>query len=1252
MPRYVGRLVWLFLLSLSCTPGWLGLRADKACFVAWIQQQIRKTFKKNLPASFKAFAASEKKVLTDPLLLRTRKQEVGEYMSSLTTALSEEQLASVPEFMQMFQISQRVDLAGGGVIAVRGRSSTIAGGGSSSPIGAALAPEPADSSFGMPVIATARALFGYAGDANRSELSFRVGEIISVLEESSEAWLLCKIRGQVGYVPATYVSVFARADATPATSAAGGAGADTSASDDNLCCICREPLGTDSANIRGYNVHVQRKACISRMGGFLKTATARSSGTATAFHSTQFAAAIASSEGEDEDDEDDDGDELCWACSKPLADQPNTIVKSHVVHKTPDCMKECVRKLKEEKARAENFVHESWSAARLASFRAMVNAQQAGVVHPVTPPRGSSMNAADPTSAGADEVGPGGRPLPRSRSATTSAGAAGGLASMPPPLPDFDNPTPPHTGVLAPPPVPVKAKPVPPRPGESAAPAAVPAASGSPLQAAGRPPAPVPVPKPRSDSAGTLGEAMGAAPSPPPRPARPTSETALQSVRPGTPTTAPTTTPTTTPATTTAPTQVPAGKKPASAPVPAPKPAPDIAARALRHSVHNPDMLAVDLAAQEAADSAPPPPSSPAPPPKNAKYATLPSKPSAAAIAAASAASSGNAGDASAVAKKAPPPARPPKPKPSVPAAEAPPVPVAQKIAPRARAATKPRAALPPSASSGGNASAGPPRPGPMNRSNSRDLAVPAAAGASPAVPQRPSRLSGEGTDSPPATPKRLSFNEAGADSSGEASTPPLEVSAGAGTSSISYLASVIGAGDDPFESIHEEDHEGLVVHTDLAMAVTGMRYPVRVANVTERPVTAPMYSFNNSNAGARAETEPLYVQDGRILGGTVEALFGEAVSASASAEYVTSFLIGHRGFMTSMQLVEAIATECEPRATNCPAWRAVNATLAANAVSLLTNWISSIPLDFACNPALNDVLVSLYVRFIKDSVSLPSHLLAGLNKAFVALQASRASLSDALRLRTQPMKSAASNVDFSSIKPAMLAAQLTLLETRAYTSIGPAECIELEWTREDSQGAPGIATMIGLFNRLSRFAVSEIVKPAKIARRAAVISYFIDVAEQLFVLKNLNGMLAIISALSSAEIFRLRKTWKRVPEDRLGALEALRCVVSRDRNYSYMREMLVRTEPPVLPYLGMFLTDFVFAYQGNKNYLVEDSTEVVSFAKWAVLARIYEQMRRYPGAQLDLADNPAVLRLLEHELESMSEDETYALSLIREPRS
>ena len=101
----------------------------------------------------------------------------------------------------------------------------------------------------------------------------------------------------------------------------------------------------------------------------------------------------------------------------------------------------------------------------------------------------------------------------------------------------------------------------------------------------------------------------------------------------------------------------------------------------------------------------------------------------------------------------------------------------------------------------------------------------------------------------------------------------------------------------------------------------------------------------------------------------------------------------------------------------------------------------------------------------------------------------------------------------------------------------------------------------IDQFNAVSYRVISTVLinAEAKNAVRARVITAWVDIAQELRVLKNFSSLKAIVSGLQSNPVYRIKKAWGSVPKDKLEIFEELARIFSEDNNAVAQRELLVR---------------------------------------------------------------------------------------------
>ena len=231
------------------------------------------------------------------------------------------------------------------------------------------------------------------------------------------------------------------------------------------------------------------------------------------------------------------------------------------------------------------------------------------------------------------------------------------------------------------------------------------------------------------------------------------------------------------------------------------------------------------------------------------------------------------------------------------------------------------------------------------------------------------------------------------------------------------------------------------------------------------------------------------------------------------------------------------------------------------------------------------------------------------------------------------------------------LAEQLTLIEFEVFTAIPLHEFLQQGWLKPDKElRSPNLLRMVRLSTRLSRWVVSEILADDKPAKRAKVIEYFVQLCHALLTLRNFNGIMAIIAALSGSAIGRLKKTWDAFSKAKKKELDELHSIMDTELNWTRYRQALLNAPPPKIPYLGLILTDLVFIEDGNKDRLPSGH---INWVKCECLAASLHQVQLCQQSTYPITPNDTLVdSYVLEQAKTLTEREAYDRSLVVEPRS
>lgn len=179
-----------------------------------------------------------------------------------------------------------------------------------------------------------------------------------------------------------------------------------------------------------------------------------------------------------------------------------------------------------------------------------------------------------------------------------------------------------------------------------------------------------------------------------------------------------------------------------------------------------------------------------------------------------------------------------------------------------------------------------------------------------------------------------------------------------------------------------------------------------------------------------------------------------------------------------------------------------------------------------------------------------------------------------------------------------VIAYQITLIEAAIFDAIPPLALLE----HSSKRPHPRIVASTDFFNYITRCIEHAVLLPQEASSRAQLIHYWIKVASRCFDINNYQTLKAIISALNTPPVQRLKRTWAYVPKKSSTKLDSLNDLMSEANNYGQYREhmgmvsttvvhgksvQLIRDEHysrPTIPFLGTFILDITYLLAAFKS--------------------------------------------------------------------
>ncbi|CAK6958979.1 ral guanine nucleotide dissociation stimulator-like 2 isoform X1 [Scomber scombrus] len=252
----------------------------------------------------------------------------------------------------------------------------------------------------------------------------------------------------------------------------------------------------------------------------------------------------------------------------------------------------------------------------------------------------------------------------------------------------------------------------------------------------------------------------------------------------------------------------------------------------------------------------------------------------------------------------------------------------------------------------------------------------------------------------------------------------------------------------------------------------------------------------------------------------------------------------------------------------------------------------------------------------------------------------------------------------------AIIAEQLTRIETELFVRLVPYHCLGSLWSQRDKKGREGVCwsvrATVRQFNKLANAVLASCLWPTKLRsqQRARLLEKWISVAEECRARKNFSSLYAVVSALQSNPIHRLRKTWQETDRDAIKRYEDLSEIFSEKDNYSQSRELLKEegtskfanldnrlnhrhlnrsNAQGTVPYLGIFLTDLTMLDTAVKDKL---DNGYINFDKRRREFEVLAQIRLLQSSCKNCVfTSDEAFEQWYHSVPSLTEEESYRLS-------
>eukprot|EP01118_Nematostelium_gracile_P016469 TRINITY_DN6827_c0_g1_i1.p1 TRINITY_DN6827_c0_g1~~TRINITY_DN6827_c0_g1_i1.p1 ORF type:complete len:749 (-),score=181.47 TRINITY_DN6827_c0_g1_i1:62-2080(-) len=212
------------------------------------------------------------------------------------------------------------------------------------------------------------------------------------------------------------------------------------------------------------------------------------------------------------------------------------------------------------------------------------------------------------------------------------------------------------------------------------------------------------------------------------------------------------------------------------------------------------------------------------------------------------------------------------------------------------------------------------------------------------------------------------------------------------------------------------------------------------------------------------------------------------------------------------------------------------------------------------------------------------------------------------------------------NVSAADIGRQITLLDISLLKLIQPREYLKENWKlRSDSH----ISAFLKRCEDLSRWVATSIVKLESKEGRVALITKFVDVAQQCLNLKNFNGLFAIMNAFEMPSVQRLTQSWAAVRPAVMNTLKSFKELTSKDEHFKQYKLKQQVALPPCIPYLRVHLEEISYIDAFNPDI---GKGGIINFTKHRKIARSIRTLVQYSNSSYtDLNSIDSIQQMLLH---------------------
>ncbi|XP_063678577.1 uncharacterized protein LOC134814411 isoform X3 [Bolinopsis microptera] len=205
------------------------------------------------------------------------------------------------------------------------------------------------------------------------------------------------------------------------------------------------------------------------------------------------------------------------------------------------------------------------------------------------------------------------------------------------------------------------------------------------------------------------------------------------------------------------------------------------------------------------------------------------------------------------------------------------------------------------------------------------------------------------------------------------------------------------------------------------------------------------------------------------------------------------------------------------------------------------------------------------------------------------------------------------------------VARQLTLRDHELFANITENDILEYTKKRDlPISNYPSIHRCTEHFKKITDTVMTMILQCEPRDIRIKILENYIDITHQCVLLRNFSALFSIaFSALASAAIRNLASTWEGISPHHQQLFKQFLEITNPANNYKIFRKLLKTSNNPTVPFLQIYIGEFLTMNEVNPDYLKKG---LINLQKRRLIYRELEEMRYFQNRKYNLTEIPDLI--------------------------